>query len=133
MRRYETHLHSTTHSKRARAHRGRIAFAISLCASTLPDSPGIGTPRASHPDCQTLDYQSRSSVSPKKTARDRLIAYASPRRDWAIGFLDEVWWSRFALPRMHGWQSQDHPYRLMEQTWQKGDPDPKALACYGVL
>ncbi len=23
--------------------------------------------------------------------------------------------------------------RLVEQVWQKGDPDPKALACYGVL
>jgi transposase len=23
--------------------------------------------------------------------------------------------------------------RLIEQTWKKGDPDPKALACYGVL
>jgi hypothetical protein len=22
---------------------------------------------------------------------------------------------------------------LVEQTWHKGDPDPKALACYGVL
>ena len=23
--------------------------------------------------------------------------------------------------------------RLVEQTWKKGDPDPKAFACYGVL
>jgi hypothetical protein len=23
--------------------------------------------------------------------------------------------------------------RLVEQSWQKGDPDPKAFACYGVL
>lgn len=62
-----------------------------------------------------------------------MIEYASPRPDWAIGFLDQVWWSRFALPRLHAWQSKDHPVRLIEQTWQKGDPDPKALACYGVL
>jgi len=61
------------------------------------------------------------------------MAYAAPRRDWAIGFLDEVWWSRFALPRLHCWQDQDHPVRLSEQVWQKNDPDPKALACYGVL
>jgi hypothetical protein len=80
-----------------------------------------------------LPHQSRSAVSPKKTARDRLISYASPRADWAIGFLDEVWWSRFALPCIHAWQDRDHPIRLVEQTWQKGDPDPKALACYGVL
>jgi hypothetical protein len=62
-----------------------------------------------------------------------LIAWASQRADWALGFLDEVWWSRFASPRLHAWQTKDQPVRLVEQTWQKGDPDPKALACYGVL
>lgn len=34
---------------------------------------------------------------------------------------------------MHAWQSADQPARLVEQVWAKGDPDPKALACYGVL
>ncbi len=34
---------------------------------------------------------------------------------------------------MHAWQDEDQPVRLGEQCWQKGDPDPKALACYGVL
>ncbi|WP_244422345.1 hypothetical protein [Ktedonobacter racemifer] len=62
-----------------------------------------------------------------------MIAYAQPRSDWAIGFLDEVWWSRFALPRLHTWQDPEYPVRLVEQSWQKNDPDPKALACYGVL
>jgi hypothetical protein len=62
-----------------------------------------------------------------------LIAWASSQPDWATGFLDEVWWSRFALPRVYAWQDEDHPVRLLEQPWQKGDPDPKALACYGVL
>ncbi len=62
-----------------------------------------------------------------------MIAYASSQPDWAIGFLDEVWWSRFARPRLYAWQSQKAPVRLIEQTWKKGDPDPKALACYGVL
>jgi transposase len=47
--------------------------------------------------------------------------------------LDEVWWSRFALPRMHAWQEEDQSVHLVEQSWQKGDPDPKAFACYGVL
>lgn len=41
--------------------------------------------------------------------------------------------SRFALPQLHAWQDPDDPLRLVEQTWQKDDPDPKALACYGVL
>ena len=83
--------------------------------------------------CQALDHQPRSAVPTKKNARDRLIAWASQQPHWAIGYLDEVWWSRFALPRMHAWQDEDHPVRLVEQSWQKGDPDPKALACYGIL
>jgi len=62
-----------------------------------------------------------------------LIAWASQQPAWAIGFLDEVWWSRFALPRMSAWQDAEHPIRLVEQSWKKEDPDPKALACYGVL
>jgi hypothetical protein len=62
-----------------------------------------------------------------------LIAWASQQLGWVIGFLDEVWWSRFALPRMHAWQSEDQPVRLKEQVWKKDDPDPKALACYGIL
>ena len=39
----------------------------------------------------------------------------------------------FALPRMHTWQDAEQPFRLVEQSWQKADPDPKALACSGVL
>jgi transposase len=80
-----------------------------------------------------LDYQPRSPISAKKNARDRLIAWASTQPDWAIGFLDEVWWSRFALPSLSAWQSVEEPVRLVEQVWQKNDPDAKALACYGVL
>jgi transposase len=44
----------------------------------------------------------------KKNARDRLMAWASQQPAWAIGFLDEVWWSRFALPRMHAWQDPEY-------------------------
>lgn len=62
-----------------------------------------------------------------------MIAWCSQQANWAIGFLDEVWWSRFALPRMHAWQDEDHAVHLVEQSWKKGDPDPKALACYGIL
>src|SRR5205085_7740114 len=79
------------------------------------------------------DHQPRPAIPTKKNARDRLIAWASSQPHWALGFLDEVWWSRFALPRMHAWQSEDQPVRLIEHSWQKGDPDPKAMACYGVL
>lgn len=34
---------------------------------------------------------------------------------------------------MSAWQDPKHPVHLVEQSWKKGDPDPKALACYGVL
>lgn len=34
---------------------------------------------------------------------------------------------------MSAWQEADHPLHLVEQSWQQADPDPKALACYGVL
>ncbi len=53
--------------------------------------------------------------------------------DWALGFADEVWWSRVARPRMASWAREDTPLRLVEQTVARADPDPKALACYGVL
>src|SRR5260370_26791454 len=57
---------------------------------------------------QALDHQPRPAIPAKKNARDRLMAWASAQPNWAIGFLDEVWWSRFALPRMHAWQHEDH-------------------------
>ena len=53
--------------------------------------------------------------------------------DWAIGYEDEVWWSRFAQPHMHSWAEEGHELRLIEQVKVKDDPDPKALACYGLL
>jgi transposase len=53
--------------------------------------------------------------------------------DWALGFEDEVWWSRLASPALHTWAGPDRPLRLVEQAVAKDDPDPKALACYGLL
>jgi transposase len=44
-----------------------------------------------------------------------------------------VWWSRLARPALHSWAEADQPLRLVEQTVAKDDPDPKALACYGLL
>jgi hypothetical protein len=34
---------------------------------------------------------------------------------------------------LHAWAQADQPLRLVEQTVAKDDPDPKALACYGLL
>ncbi len=53
--------------------------------------------------------------------------------EWVLGFEDEVWWSRLAHPALHAWAAADQPLRLVEQTVAKDDPDPKALACYGLL
>jgi transposase len=81
---------------------------------------------------QDLDYQSRPGIHPKKQRRDRLIALASQRADWAVGFEDETWWSRLAQPSLHTWGAAG-PLRLEERTLARDDPDPKALACYGLL
>jgi hypothetical protein len=34
---------------------------------------------------------------------------------------------------MHAWADEGKPLRLVEQDVPKDDPDPKALACYGLL
>jgi transposase len=52
---------------------------------------------------------------------------------WVIGFQDETWWSRFAQPNLSSWCEDQHPLRMVKQVKQKDDPDPKALACYGML
>jgi len=81
---------------------------------------------------QTLDHQSRSGLRQKKKRRDALIALAQ-HRGWAVGYLDEVWWSRVAQPNMHTWSDVKQPLRLLELQVSKDDPDPKALCCYGLL
>lgn len=61
-----------------------------------------------------------------------MIALAQ-RLGWAVGYLDEVWWSRVAQPNMHAWSEVKQPLRLLELQVSKDDPDPKALCCYGIL
>jgi DDE superfamily endonuclease len=69
----------------------------------------------------------------KKARRDRLIRLAQRHEDLRLGFLDEVWWSRLARLDLFAWQDDRQPLRLVEQTVARTDPDPKALACYGLL
>jgi transposase len=69
----------------------------------------------------------------KKNRRDSLIRLALAQPSWALGFQDEVWWSRLAQPDQHRWVQQDERTRLQELQRPKEDTDPKALACYGVL
>jgi DDE superfamily endonuclease len=52
---------------------------------------------------------------------------------WALGFGDEVWWSRLAQPDQHCWTDGEATHKLQELTPPTDDPDPKALACYGLL
>ena len=61
-----------------------------------------------------------------------MIALAQQRPDWAVGFQDETWWSRLVRPALHAWTAAE-PLRLVAQTVPKHDPDPKAVACYGLL
>jgi len=61
-----------------------------------------------------------------------VIALAADRPTWAVGYADETWWSRVARPALHAW-TDSMPLRLVAQTVAKDDPDPKALACYGLL
>ena len=49
-----------------------------------------------------------------------------------VGFADETWWSRVARPALHAWTDGD-PLRLVEPSVARDDPDPQALACYGLL
>ena len=58
---------------------------------------------------------------------------AAHRPDCALGFQDEVWWSRVRQPHLHAWAPEGEALHLVEQTVAKCDPDPKALACYGLL
>jgi transposase len=69
----------------------------------------------------------------KKHARDRLIRLAAAHPGWVLGYQDECWWSRLALPAMHAWTAEGEPLRLVERAVPKGDTDPKALSCYGLL
>ncbi len=80
-----------------------------------------------------MDHQSRSGVCAKKRDRDRLIELAGRHPEYALGFQDEVWWSRVTQPTLQAWAEEGETLRLVEQAPAKDDPDPKALACYGLL
>jgi hypothetical protein len=68
----------------------------------------------------------------EKRRRDRLMRLAEVNEDWAVGFCDECWWSRLALPSLNSWAQAGKPMRLIQQSVEKDDPDPKAISCYGL-
>src|SRR5918997_1885079 len=57
---------------------------------------------------------------------------AAANSEWAVGFEDECWWSRLALPTLSSFSEQGKPLRLVQQSVAKDDPDPKAISCYGL-
>ena len=62
-----------------------------------------------------------------------MIRLAATRPGWVVGYQDETWWSRLALPTLHAWAEPSGPLRLVERAVPRADPDPKALSCYGLL
>ena len=48
-----------------------------------------------------------------------------------LGFADEVWFSRLAQPALHSW-TVGEALRLAPHPADSADPEPKALACYGL-
>jgi hypothetical protein len=60
------------------------------------------------------------------------MALAARHPASALGFQDEVWWSRVTQPHLHAWAEEGAALRLIAQTAAKADPDPKALAGYGL-
>lgn len=49
-----------------------------------------------------------------------------------VGYEDETWWSRVARPALHAW-TDETPLHLAALSVARDDPDPKAVACYGLL
>jgi len=60
------------------------------------------------------------------------MALALGHPEWVLGFQDEVWWSRLAQPNLHTWTAAK-PLRLIQNEPDRHDPEPKALACDGLL
>jgi hypothetical protein len=46
---------------------------------------------------------------------------AEVNEDWAVGFCDECWWSRLALPSRNSWAQAGKPMRLIQQSVEKDD------------
>jgi len=57
---------------------------------------------------------------------------AEDKVDWVVGFEDECWWSRVRQPNLHSFGEAGEPLRLVEQSVEKDDPDPKAISCCGL-
>jgi hypothetical protein len=59
------------------------------------------------------------------------MALAATHPTWALGWGDEVWWSRVAQPTLHTWPPDGQGRRLQALTLPHRER--QALACYGLL
>ena len=61
------------------------------------------------------------------------VAEANPE-EWAVGFQDECWWSRVALPTLSSFSEEKKPDRMIQPSVAKDDPSEatKAISCYGL-
>jgi hypothetical protein len=107
--------------------RGELRGGARPKAGLGGDRPGyFGAPsRSALATSETLDHLPRSSVRKKKRRRDRLISVAAADPEWAVGFEDECWWSRVALPTLSSWAEEGKPLRLVQRSVAKDDPDPR--------
>jgi hypothetical protein len=68
-------------------------------------------------------------------ASDRLMEVAAANSsEWEVGFLDECWWSRLAVPTLSSWAEERQPLRLVQQSVARDNPSEamKAISCYGL-
>src|SRR3954469_5789547 len=96
------------------------------------DPAGVAAARGGLEAGRALAHQPRSRLRARKRRRDRLIGLARGRPGWAFGFQDEVWFSRFAQPSLHAWAADGERPRLAAHAADPADPEPKALARYGL-
>ena len=52
--------------------------------------------------------------------------------EWVVGFEDECWWSRLAVPTLSSWAEEGKPMRLVQRSLAKDDTELKAISCYGL-
>ena len=48
--------------------------------------------------------------------RDRLMEVADGNPEWAVGFQDECWWSRVALPTLSSFSEKGEPHRMIQRS-----------------
>jgi hypothetical protein len=44
------------------------------------------------------------------------MEFASADPEWAVGFEDECWWSRVALPTLSAWSADGEALRLIQRS-----------------